>query len=83
MEVIKCHEKIYVIDKIKYEPRERFIRRAWFVIKLLSLTDISYNDAIRISKLWANVKYLGCEYSEKIMNELNLFEKTIDLSTSI
>ena len=75
MEAIKYNDKFYVVNRSPFEPRERFIKRAWYAIKIMELFDISYEDAIKISIIWANVKYLGCEYLPEIMDKLALYEK--------
>ena len=49
------------------ESNEQFNNRLE-VLKLLEKDNIKYNDAIKISKLYYNVKYMKCKYIPFVYN---------------
>lgn len=57
----------YEITQQKYEPRELFMERVWFILPNLEKvkTVEEYNDLIKESLIWINEKKLGCQYVSK------------------
>ena len=58
-----------------------FKERCWFIVTLYPKWESEledYNDLIKISKLWSNIKYKNCRYSSSIMKKIrNLTKNTI------
>lgn len=55
-----------------------FKERCWFIVTLypkLEKEFNDYNDLIKISKIWSNIKYHNCKYSSNIMNRIRKLTK--------
>ena len=60
------------------ESDEIFLKKGWFVI---SQPDIltNYNEIIRLSKIWENVKFKNCEYHPSIMKKIEAMERNLSV----
>ena len=47
-----------------------FKERCWFIATLYPNWESSYEELVKISKLWSNIKYKNCEYSPSIMKKV-------------
>lgn len=56
------------------ESDEIFLKRGWFVI---SQPDIkkNYEEIIRLSKVWENVKFKKCVYNKSLMDKIEEMDK--------
>ena len=73
---------IYIIEKDFDESYEIYIERAWLIIN--TFNDINNNEnkkkytldeLITLSRIWRNIKYLNCSYSDLINDKItNCFE---------
>ena len=69
-DVFDHNGKFYIIKQQKFEAREKFMERVWFILNRID-SDDSFNDLIKLSILWSNVKYLGCVYGDDIMEKIS------------
>jgi len=62
-----CYQGItYMTERLSIETDEQLARRLWFIIKLKPKNDLEYAEAERLSRLWFNMNFLGCRYSEEV-----------------
>jgi len=71
--------KSIILYKKNSEPDEIFFKKGWFII---SQPDIltNYNEIIRLSKIWINIKFKKCIYHKYIMNKIENMEKNMSVS---
>ncbi len=64
---------ILIINKDFDESYEVYLERAWLIINTYTKENNKYaiNDLINLSRVWRNVKYLGCSYSDKVTSKLS------------
>jgi hypothetical protein len=65
------------IEQDENETREHFYERGNFIVSQKPSTESDLNQAIKFSKIWLNILYLGCEYSDEILCKLKKFEKNM------
>ena len=71
-EVFELNGMFYEIPQDKYETREVFLERVWYILKILKAKpDKKIEKLIRLSRLYSNVKRLGCKYNQNLMDESN------------
>ena len=65
-----------ILNKKNSESDDIFLKKGWFII---SQPDIhsNYNEIVRMSKIWENIKYRKCIYNSHIMNKIKIMEKNI------
>lgn len=64
--------KSYVsISRDKFESRESFNERGWFVCNRNPQTNQEYLESVRLSRIYVNVKLKGMKYSDDIMKLLS------------
>ncbi len=68
---------LYIIPYLPYECDDVYYQRAWFVVKQQPNNEKEFNEAIYLSKLWCNIKYLDCTYDDDIMNKIKKLEDNI------
>lgn len=75
----------YLLKRDKYEPMERFNERGWFVVSISPKTKSELEEAIRLSRIWINIKFNKCTYDPSLMNKINNIVNLskIDLTTTI
>lgn len=56
------------------ESDEIFLKRGWFII---SQPDIkrNYDEIVRLSKVWENVKFRNCIYNRSLMDKIKEMDK--------
>jgi hypothetical protein len=61
------------------ESDEIFLKKGWFII---SQPDIltNYDEIIRLSKIWINIKFKKCVYHKYIMDKLDNMDKHTTVS---
>lgn len=78
MNINKCG-KFYTIKKANTETTKQLIERSWFVVNYIHLdnqeTDIK--DAERMSRIWFNMRYLGCKYNDNFEKKIKDIEDKI------
>jgi hypothetical protein len=63
MEVFEYNENFYHIPKEKYELRENYLDRIWYVINRIKQNESEdLNKIIRESKIYSCKKIYGCNY---------------------
>lgn len=72
-EIFEHNGKFYFIKKQKYEVREAFIQRVWYILTKINDPDNtdSFDEIKRLSLIWSNVKNMGCEYSTTLHKKIN------------
>jgi len=75
MEFKKNGYSLFLYKK-NIESDEIFMKKGWF---LVSQPDIltNYDEIVRLSKIWENVKFKNCEYHSSIMKKLESIEKNL------
>jgi hypothetical protein len=63
-----------ILEKDTNESIERFISRGNFMVRLKPNTDTEFKKMEKYSRIWANIKYDHCSYSQNIMNILKTLE---------
>ena len=56
------------------EPDEIFLKRGWFIV---SQPDIkkNYDEILRLSKVWENIKFKNCVYNKNLMEKIEEMNK--------
>lgn len=76
MTVFRRGNFICLVDQWEGEPYERFIERGNFIVSQYPKSEEEYNRLLLFSRIYINVKYLGCVYDGIVTAELNkLIEK--------
>jgi len=60
----------YLLKRDKFEPIERFNERGWFVASICPRTS-ELEEAIRLSRIWINIKFNKCVYNDSVMEKIN------------
>jgi hypothetical protein len=59
--------KFINVEKDDFEPREKMLERGWFAINvLINNPQMGRDEIIKLSKIWSNIKYDKCKYSDLI-----------------
>ena len=74
-EQIEYQGFLYTIPPIEYEPYDVFIKRAWFIVKQLPITQQEFNEITNDSILWANIYFKQCIYDSETMNKIKKMEE--------
>lgn len=69
-EVVQIGSKIYLFPRLPFETDTIFSARKKFFMEQSPKTDKKYLEAVKMSMVFVNVKFLGCLYSDNIMEEL-------------
>lgn len=67
-----------MVEQDKYESNDMFNERGWVVASLAPKTPEEYEQAIRLSRIWINIKFHGAKYNEQVNNKLKKYG--LDLS---
>lgn len=72
----KKNGKSIILNKKECESDEIFLKKGWF---LISQPDIikNYDENLRLSKIWVNMKFRNCNYNKNIMEKIIEMEKNI------
>lgn len=64
-EVFELNGVFYEIQQDKYEPRELFLERVWFILNELKKSDglLDFKKLVTKSRIESNKKYLECRYT--------------------
>ena len=73
MEFSKDGNMIFLFKK-KYESNEIFMKKGWFIISQPNLSE-NYDNILKLSEIYINIKFLNCIYDSKIMFKINEMEK--------
>ena len=65
-----------ILYKKNCESDDIFLKKGWFII---SQPDVltNYDEVIRLSKIWENIKFKNCVYSRSIMNKIEQMDKFV------
>jgi hypothetical protein len=72
MEISKNGYTFY-IERLEIETDKQLIQRSWFIVNQLNEIDNEnlakdFEKAVRLSRIWHNIKNLKCEYHTQIMD---------------
>ncbi len=59
------------------ESQESYILRCMFIISQNIKNEIKYNEIIKLSIIYANIKLLNCSYDKKIIDKIKLLEQNM------
>lgn len=70
---MKVHKQIFILEG-KYiilekdigESIERFTERAYFILHYMKDKNSKFEETLNLSRVWANIKFDGCTYSNKL-----------------
>ena len=62
--------RFYVIKKDNFESIEKLNERGWFVAQIAPQTKAEYDEAVRLSRIWVNIKFDKCKYSKSVTDLL-------------
>lgn len=68
---------ICLVQRDPCEPYEQFIERGYFVVSQKPLTLENYNEAVKYSRVYINIKYNKCQYNKKMMEIVKNFEEKL------
>jgi hypothetical protein len=75
MEISKNGYSFY-IERLEIETDKQLIQRSWFIVN--QLNDIENENltkdlekAVRLSRIWHNIRNLKCKYHNQIMNTID------------
>ncbi|CAH6421772.1 Hypothetical protein KVN_LOCUS458 [uncultured virus] len=77
MRAFKKNGYLCVVRKDKNEAEEIYLERVNFVVSQKPKNEEEYNEAIKFSRLFVNVKYSRCEYDKQIMDKLQTLQNNI------
>jgi hypothetical protein len=66
-----------IIIKFNYESNKRFNQRLTF-IKILEKNNFKWKDALKLSKVWYNIKFNSCKYQSELYNQYLKYNKEFD-----
>lgn len=69
-EVVIVGPKTYNFPRLPHETDEVYGARASFFMRRDLKTEKKYAEAIKLSMIWANVKFLGCVYQPDVMKSV-------------
>lgn len=70
MEVFRRSNQIYIIKKTPDESREIYLDRTNYLIKILNNKNINYDEALKRSYIWRNIKYFKMSYPHTLIKKL-------------
>jgi hypothetical protein len=62
--------KFYTIKQQKFETRENFMERVWYILNRVDLNVKSFEELTKCSILWSNIKHLKCGYRKDVMEKI-------------
>ena len=65
----------YNIDQHEFESDDIFHQRMWFIAKQQPKNKEEMEEAIYYSTIWANIKFLNCEYNSDILNKIDTIKQ--------
>jgi len=72
--IVKYLDNNEIINKFYSESNKRFNERLKY-INILEKNNIIWKDALKLSKIWYNIKYNGCKYNSILYNQYIKFNK--------
>jgi hypothetical protein len=80
-ELIQVGSKIYSFPRLPHETEQVYsARKNFFIVFFTTIpnkTEKKYCEAFRLSMVFANVYFLGCVYSDKIMKKISEVMKLV------
>jgi hypothetical protein len=62
--------KKYIVEKRNDETNEMYFERIYYISLCNPTNDNEYKNALVEANILVNVKYLGCKYEKKIVEEV-------------
>lgn len=72
---ISFKNKKYNIDRFYSESDSRFDARIKFIKKIQN--KFEWKEALRLSKVWSNIKFKKCKYMKKLYLKIKSLDKSI------
>lgn len=70
----KLNNNYITIEKDEGESKERFTERCYFILKYIEENKIEKKEeVITLSRVWANIKFDKCKYTDSLMNLLEKY----------
>ena len=66
---------VCMVNRDKYEPYEWYIQRGHFVACQKPQTENEYNEVIRLSKIYTNIRFQQCKYDKELMEKISEMEQ--------
>lgn len=63
---------ICLVSHDQDKPLEHFAERGNFIVSQKPSTSEAYSKCLKYSRLYTNIKYHKCSYSQEVMKELQL-----------
>ena len=70
MSIFRKDNCIIILEKDKDEIIEHFIERGNYIVSRNPKSEKEYNRLVLYSRIYINIKYLGCEYGPEIMKNV-------------
>lgn len=61
----------YFIEKYENESEIYYYKRCWLITKNNPKNDEEYQKIDKMSRLWININYLGCQYNDDVMKQVH------------
>jgi hypothetical protein len=66
--------RFFLLSRDRYELLEKFNERGWFVAYMEPRTAEEFREAVRLSRIWSNIKFGKCVYDDKVTNLVSHYE---------
>ena len=72
---VQFNNKNYILHQFESESNLLFNKRKLFLEK--NLSNLTWKKAVKISKIWSNIKFKKCRYNPKIYYYIKKFDNSI------
>ena len=62
----------YFINKEEMENKNSLIDRSWYIVKLKPTNSDNFKKIQKKSRIYNNIKNIGCRYNKKLEESINL-----------
>ena len=76
MEEFQRNGVSFIINKVSNESLEVFYDRCKFIISQKD-TNIKFNELIKLSKIYTNIKYMKCVYNNYTIEKVDKLKKNL------
>jgi hypothetical protein len=66
----------FLLKRDEYESIERFNERGWFIASIAPKSQTELTEAIRLSRIWINMKFSKCTYDQVLVDRINKLIKS-------
>lgn len=72
MEIIEKNGVLYNIPRDRYETKELYYQRCWFIIN--NINKETFKKLIYLSRIWINIKYFNMTYENINIDTLKNYD---------